>query len=167
MGCTILDDTPRDDVLASTTTACNWASWPGGMTIGSRPRAANSRVSFRRYRRSFTNSLASRTKSRRLRKTRIRTSACGSSTSNCWLGISSWRSWLDLVTGAMSRAGRDPELGADFIINLSSSRWSTVVLQLLPSSCSLSCNSKQSSLVYRRRCSHKRSLEDEEAEGLA
>jgi hypothetical protein len=67
----------------------------------------------------------------------------------------------------MSRAGRDPELGADFIINLSSSRWSTVVLQLLPSSCSLSCNSKQRSLVYRRRCSHKRSLEDEEAEGLA
>ncbi len=119
MACTILDDTPLDDVLTSTTTACNWASWPGGMTIGCCPRAANSRVSFRRYRRSFTNSLASRTKSTRLRKTRIRSSACGASTSNCWLGISSWRSWLDLVTGALSRAGgRDRELGGDFILQL-------------------------------------------------
>ncbi len=91
----------------------------GGMTIGSCPHARNSQVSFLRYRRSFPNSLPSRTKSMRLRKPRIRTSACGSSTWNSWLGISSWSSWLDLATGAMSRPrGRDCELGGDFSFQL-------------------------------------------------
>jgi hypothetical protein len=54
-----------------------------------------------------------------MKKTRIRASVYGLSTSkNCGLGISSWSSWLELVTGAMSRGARDPELGGDFIFQL-------------------------------------------------
>ncbi len=151
----ILDDT-RDDALASTTTASNWASWVG-MTIVSRPRGTNSRVSLRRYRRSFTDSLASRTKSTRLRKTRIRTSACGSSTSNCGLGIRSWSSWLELVTGAMSRGGRDPELGGAFISICEQQ-------QMIDSSAAARPATANKAHWYRRSSSHKRSLEDEEEE---
>jgi hypothetical protein len=32
--------------------------------------------------------------------------------------LRAWNQQLELVTGAMSRGGRDPELGGDFIINL-------------------------------------------------
>jgi len=54
----------------------------------------------------------------RMKKTRIRDSVYGLSTSkNCGLGISSWSSWLELVT-AMSRGRRDPKLGGDFIFQL-------------------------------------------------